>query len=156
MFRINILILCLVVAVGSWATVIGQNEITKHLYGGDDVTSEDVHRLGLAVENLADVESPYDPVDGDVLTYDLATQTWKTLPAAAGASVQLDCIAWVSDGGVSYTLPNAPLGDVILIFENVVWQRDGIDYSVTGSVVNFIGGVYPIGTNLIFTYAHLP
>lgn len=120
------------------------NYLIENGYVIDGSNSEDIRDtiLGQTANNTAYDNTSYNNVD-KALDY-----------LFSSTSTYLQTIeVWVSDDSGSYTLSNIPDGQVTVIYENAVWQTPYVNYTVSGNIVNIIGGT-TTGKNYMFSYIY--
>lgn len=109
-------------------------------------------RVSIALDGISDVNAP-SPNDNDVLSWDDGTSKWISVAPSGGSSYLQTVEVWVSDGSGSYVLENTPDGQVIVIYENTVWQFPYVNYTVLGNTVTIVGGTTS-GDNFLFSYIY--
>jgi len=111
-----------------------------------------VQRLSVALDEISDVNAS-SPNDNDVLSWDDGASEWVPVAPSGGSSYLQTVEVWVSDGSASHALAHTPDGQVIVIYENTVWQFPYVNYTVSGNTVSIVGGTTS-GDNFLFSYIY--
>lgn len=91
------------------------------------------------------------PSSGEVLIFDSEGKI-VNMAVPVAASYQQTVEVWTATGASSYGLANNPSGQVIVTYARAVQQLPGIDYTVSGSNVNFTGAT---NTGEVYSFAYI-
>ncbi len=122
------------------------NYLIENGYTLDDSNSEDIRDtlIGYTANNTAYDNATYNNVD----------KALDHLFSVSVPSYYQTTEVWTSDGSGSYILTNSPDGGVNVILGKAVWQVPGVDFSVAGTTITFIGTPPSLGTVMMFSYIY--